>query len=143
VQTEAVPESSVHRNVTFSSLSVNEKLGDARFDGLLGFELMDGLGGGVPSTVTVGCGPCKAKSVVPVLRLVVHVVVPWFAGAVAPKVRVSVAPGHRSPVPPGETTSIVVPFSAAVHVAAEQAPAAEVVAARDDESSVNVAGTLT
>src|SRR5438046_2363274 len=132
----------MHRNVTSASLSVNEKVGDVRFDGSLGFEMMDGRGGGVLSTETVGCDPCRAKSVVPLLRLVVHVVIPSFAGAVAANVRVSVAPGHRSPVPPGETTSIVVPFSAAVHVAAEQAPAADVVAASDDESTVNVPGTL-
>ena len=102
-----------------------------------GFEVMVGVGGGVPSTVTAGCDPCKPNDVEPVLRLVVHCEIPAAAGAVAAKVSVSVAPGQRLPVPPGETASIVVPFSVAVQVAAEQPPAAEVVAASVVASTAN------
>jgi hypothetical protein len=57
VHAEAVPPSSAHRNVTSASLSENEKLAEALFEGSLGFEVMVGAGGGVPSTVTVGCAP--------------------------------------------------------------------------------------
>jgi hypothetical protein len=142
-QTEAASPSNAHRNVTSSSLSVNEKLGEESLEGSLGFELRVGAAGGVPSTATVGCTPCRAKGVTSVLRLVVHSEMPSAAGAVEAKVSVSVAPGQRSAVPPGETASIVVPFSDAVQVAAEQLPAAEVVAASVVASTANPPWTAT
>ena len=56
--------SSLHRNVTPASLSLNEKLGAVWLDGFAGVEVIDGAGGGVRSTVHVyevgggsGCRP--------------------------------------------------------------------------------------
>jgi hypothetical protein len=72
VHADAVPPSSLHRNVAVPSVSVNEKLAEALFEGSLGAEVMVGAGGGVPSTVTVGCGPWSVNGFESVRSDVVH-----------------------------------------------------------------------
>ena len=61
--------SSLHRNVTPASVSVNEKLAEVALVGFAGFEVIDGAGGGVESIVNVALACDPAGVVFPALSV--------------------------------------------------------------------------
>ena len=126
--------SSLHSKDTPDSLAENAKLGVGSLLGSEGAESSMATGG-VPSTRTVGCGPCNAKGLVERRSSVSHVQRP-SAGADAVIETVSVPPGQSSVVFPVGFLRLTAPFAisvpSATQVLAVQPPAALVVALADE-----------
>ena len=133
-------------SVALASPSANEKEAFGLFDGFGGALEMVGVGGAVPSTVTFGWLPCSSKFVASRASVVFHVYVFSVCGAVAANLIRSVPPGHSSLAAPGGATAWIATGAASsvtVQVAAEQLPAAVVVAPSVAASTANPAGTTT
>ena len=73
MQTEKPPPSSWQRKLTPASVSEKPKLALGELLGSVGAELIDGAGGGVPSTLTVGCDHWSENEVESRNSCVVHV----------------------------------------------------------------------
>ncbi len=125
------------------SPSVKEKLGAGSFDGSAGSEVIVGAGGGVPSTLTVGCDPCSPNAAESWKSVVVQVYVASAEGALAAKAIVSVPPGQSSLPGSDAAASIVDTLRATVQVAAGHGSDAVVVAASEVGSTTNPSGTTT